>query len=133
MARILVAAEDADVSMLIEMRIAALGHDAVTTPDCREALALLLEKKFDLLVAGNMLPTTSGAMLVRELRTLPGFATFPVIMVTGLDPNPHATGASVCVALGKPFSLRTLSEHVTRLLTTAPQAPTPLTEPAKNQ
>ncbi|MFA6575658.1 MAG: response regulator, partial [Nocardioides sp.] len=100
--------------------IAVLGHDAVSTPDCREALGLLLEKKFDLLIAGNMLPSTSGGMLVRELRTLPDFATFPIIMVTGLDPNPHATGASVCVALGKPFSLRTLSEHVTRLLTTAP-------------
>jgi hypothetical protein len=54
-------------------------------------------------------------------------------MVTGLDPNPRGSGADVCVALGKPFSLRTLSEHVTRLLTAAPEEPMPLTEPPTSQ
>jgi DNA-binding response OmpR family regulator len=120
MARILVAAEDTDTSMLVEMRVVALGHDAVTTPDCREALALLLEKKFDLLVAGNLLLTADGGMLVRELRSTPGFVTFPIILIKGLDLDPPATGADVCVSLGKPFSLRTLSEHVERLLAAAP-------------
>lgn len=116
MARVLVADDDPDILMLVEMRIVGHGHEVVTAPDGRAAHALLVEGSFDLLVVDNMMPNMTGVELVRELRATPEFADLPIIMISALDPD----GADVDVSLVKPFSLQALAGHVTRLLNAAP-------------
>lgn len=115
MARVLVADDDPDILMLVEMRVTHLGHEVITAPDGEQALSLLREQAFDLLVVDNIMPKMTGVELVTAVRSLPEVTRLPIIMISALG----ASGADVDVTMSKPFSLRTLAEHVTRLLVAA--------------
>jgi CheY-like chemotaxis protein len=116
MARVLVADDDPDILMLVEMRVTHLGHEVITAPDGEQALSLLREQSFDLLVVDNIMPRMTGVELVSAVRSQPEATTrLPIIMISALG----ASGADVDVSMSKPFSLQTLAEHVTRLLVAA--------------
>jgi CheY-like chemotaxis protein len=115
MARVLVADDDPDILMLVEMRVTHLGHEVVTAPDGERALTLLREQPFDLLVVDNIMPRMTGVELVGVVRAEPHATRLPIIMMSALGDS----GADVDVSLGKPFSLQNLAEHVTRLLLAA--------------
>lgn len=115
MARVLVADDDPDILMLVEMRVTHLGHEVITAPDGEQALSLLREQSFDLLVVDNIMPRMTGVELVGVVRAEPEATRLPIIMISALG----ASGADVDVSMSKPFSLQTLAEHVTRLLVAA--------------
>lgn len=115
MARVLVADDDPDILMLVEMRVSHLGHEVITAPDGEQALSLLREQAFDLLVVDNIMPKMTGVELVSAVRSLPETTRLPIIMISALGDSE----ADVDVSMSKPFSLQTLAEHVTRLLVAA--------------
>lgn len=106
--------------MLIDLRMSALGHDVVTTHDSVEANARLLACEFSLLVSCNMAPDSMGEQLVAHLRASPGFGAFPIITSNGAGHTGKSTSVDASFAMGKANSLRTLSDHVERLLCAAP-------------
>lgn len=115
MARVHVVDDDPDIRMLIDMHLARLGHEVITACDGEQALALLRGDGIDLLVVDNMMPKLTGVEVVAVLRALPRCTRVPVIMVSAYGPG----DADVDVSLPKPFSLRVLAAHVTRLLPAA--------------
>lgn len=115
MARVLVADDDPDILMLVEMRVTHLGHEVITAPDGERALSLLREQDFDLLVVDNIMPKMTGVELVTAVRSQHEVTRLPIIMISALG----ASEADVDVSMSKPFSLQTLAEHVTRLLVAA--------------
>jgi two-component system response regulator AtoC len=83
------------------------GHDAVAVPGGRQALTLIAERPFDLLVVDNLMPEMTGLELLREIVSAAGHRP-EVVMMTA-----HATIESAIDAmklgaadyLQKPFEI----------------------------
>jgi DNA-binding NtrC family response regulator len=83
------------------------GHDAVAVPGGRQALVLVAERPFDLLVVDNLMPEMTGLELLREIVSTAGHRP-EVVMMTA-----HATIESAIDAmklgaadyLQKPFEI----------------------------
>jgi len=85
------------------------GHDVVATGSPREALRLVTERPFDLLVVDNLMPELGGLELIREVLAATGTGERPqILMMTA-----HATVESAIEAmklgaldyLQKPFEI----------------------------
>jgi len=119
MARILVADDDADIRLLVVMRLQHSGHEVTGVPDGRAALDACRESGPDLVVLDVMMPGMDGLEACRELRAHPTTAKTPVILLTARAQTADveaglAAGADDYVT--KPFSPRDLAERVDSLL-----------------
>src|SRR5262245_26641929 len=71
------------------------GHDGIDTGSPRDALRLLNERPFDLLVVDNLMPELSGLELIRQVVTSMAAADRPqILMMTA-----HATVESAIEAM----------------------------------
>lgn len=78
------------------------GHHVVTAHFAAQALELLREAPFDLLVTDHAMPKMTGAQLALEARNVqPGL---PVLLVSGYAEIPAGTAAGSLPLLPKPFS-----------------------------
>jgi DNA-binding NtrC family response regulator len=97
------------------------GHDVTATGSPREALRLVGERPYDLLIADNLMPELTGVELIREIVNLSGGGDRPqILMMTA-----HATVESAIEAmklgaldyLQKPFEIDEFLVVVDRAIT----------------
>lgn len=79
--KILIAEDDADISMIEEVYLEGAGYQVKVTADGREVTSLLQEESFDLLLLDVMLPGRSGYEICREIREQRKM-DIPILMVT---------------------------------------------------
>ena len=79
---ILVVDDDPFICRLLQIELEASGFEVRTAPDGVRALALVLERCPDLVLADVMMPEMDGFELTRRLRQDPRTAGVPVIMLT---------------------------------------------------
>jgi len=119
MARILVADDDADIRLLVVMRLQHSGHDVTGVGDGRAAVDACRDGDQDLVVLDLMMPGMDGLAACRELRADPTTAKTPVILLTA---RAQASDVEAGMAAGaddyvtKPFSPRELAQRVDLLL-----------------
>lgn len=82
---ILVVDDDEDMCWALERFINMEGHRATVVKSAREAVDLLAEKDFDLLVADVKLPDMDGFELVRSIR--PNHPRLSCVLVSGFYYN----------------------------------------------
>jgi diguanylate cyclase (GGDEF)-like protein/PAS domain S-box-containing protein len=80
--RLLVVDDDPYNRDVLSRRLARRGYDVVVAADGAEALSLIEEQTFDLVLLDQMMPGISGMDLLRLLRGSFSDAELPVIMVT---------------------------------------------------
>lgn len=68
MARILIAIEDAALFGLIDYKLSKNGHDIAGASDGVQALNLLRQEHYDVLLLDIMLPKTDGFQILREIK-----------------------------------------------------------------
>jgi DNA-binding response OmpR family regulator len=117
---LLVADDDEDVLMLVQLRLARSGYEVVVARDGEEALRLAREKQPDLAVLDWMMPKASGLEVLRALRADEQTASIPVLMLTARASASDieqglAAGADDYIA--KPFSPQELATRVQSILT----------------
>jgi CheY-like chemotaxis protein len=96
------------------------GYETMTAGSLLEAVELLQNNKFDLIISDVMIPHIGGLELVDRLKTDPKFASTPVIIMTGMDRDIlNATLTSADAILTKPFDSEQLLEQVKNQLQTA--------------
>ena len=105
-----------------------IGHTYMTASNGQEALQLLAEHPFDMVLLDVMMPVLDGMSTLKALRNLPNqaVATIPVIMVTA-----HAmTGdrerflkAGANGYVSKPIGFEALEAEIQRLARTQPRPP----------
>ncbi len=98
--------------------LAARGFDTVVATDGYEALKLLSNRRFELVVVDVDMPFVSGMTLLRRLRLDPVHAEIPVLML-GADPSAEHETALALGANGymaKPLQIRPLTAMVDSLL-----------------
>jgi DNA-binding response OmpR family regulator len=116
---LLVADDDEDILMLVQLRLARSGYDVVVARDGEEALRLARERHPDLAVLDWMMPKASGLEVLRSIRADEQTASIPVVMLTARASEQDieqgiAAGADDYIA--KPFSPQELASRVQTIL-----------------
>lgn len=70
---------------LLSRRLAKQRHRVEVAPDGREALLLLEQKKFDLVLLDLMMPGMNGFEVLKRMKSDPNMRNVPVIMVSALN------------------------------------------------
>jgi two-component system OmpR family response regulator len=111
---ILIIEDDKMTLNLLQYAIENLGHKAHLAADGDEAINMLTNGNYDLLICDVMMPGISGLSLVSVLRTGRHY-TIPIIMMSTLNNKPlqdAATEAGADDFLAKPFSIEELTEKI---------------------
>ncbi|MFV8752490.1 response regulator [Nannocystaceae bacterium ST9] len=99
--------------------LSARGFDTILATDGYEALNLLHDRRFALVVLDVDMPFVSGMTLLRRLRLDPIHADVPVLML-GADPSPaeheYALAQGASGYLAKPLQVRPLNAMVDSLI-----------------
>jgi two-component system, OmpR family, response regulator len=99
---------------LLQYCIEKLGHKAFLAEDGEEAIKMITDKDFDLLICDIMMPGISGLSLVSVLRTV-HLCTMPIIMMSSINNKPLLDAAFEAGAndfIAKPFAMDDLSEKL---------------------
>jgi PAS domain S-box-containing protein len=105
--RVLVCEDDPDVGKLIQLMLQNAGLASDIAYDAAEAKALLLRQHYAAMTVDLMLPDQDGLSLIRELRSAPGMAHLPVIVVSATAEEGklklHGENLEVIDWIGKPI------------------------------
>lgn len=122
MAQVLVAEDDPDILLLIELRLAREGHTVITAVNGIDALRIALDERPDLIVLDWMMPGLSGIEVCKALRADREARTMRVLMLTA---RAHENDLRVAYEAGvdefliKPFRPGDLQQRVAALLARA--------------
>lgn len=92
---------------LLSRRLALLGHSVTSAESGKEALQLLQEAPFDLVMLDLMMPEMDGYQVLQAIKGQPQFVHLPVIMVSA---NDEIENVVKCIEFGaedylpKPFN-----------------------------
>jgi DNA-binding response OmpR family regulator len=119
MTTVLVAEDDADIRMLMTLKLTQAGHQVRGFGDGLSAAADAREHPPDLAVLDVMMPGMSGLEVCQELRQNPATANIPVILLTAMAREADiaaglAAGADDYIV--KPFSPRDFTMRVNAVL-----------------
>ncbi len=89
------------------------GHQVTTVQAAPEALELLRETRFDLLITDHAMPKMTGAQLAQQARSFQ--PELPILLVSGYAEIPAGTAAHRLPLLAKPFSQRALLQAIADL------------------
>ena len=115
--------EDDEVNLHCGRRLLEnAGYEVAVARDGREALDVLVEGDFDLVLMDIQMPVLDGLETTRMIRTAEPFARFADIPVIALTAHAMAGDREVFLAAGldgylsKPFDLRKVHEEIGRVL-----------------
>ena len=117
--RILVVEDENDIRELIMLHIGREGHMVETCGNGAEALKMLQEREYDLVVLDWMLPEKSGLDITREIRKIAKHDSLGILMVTAKSSNSELIMGLESGAddyLVKPFELSVLMARARALL-----------------
>ena len=118
-ARVFVVDDDPDNCEAIKMSMATAMLRASCVGEPSEALVQLAESQFDLIFLDVNLPEMDGFELCSHIRQIPGYATTPVIFLTGMTTLENRVQSSLSGGndfVGKPFNLHELTVKALTLI-----------------
>ena len=118
-ARILVVDDDPAICEMTYLMLKNEGYKADYALNAEQAIKKINARAADLLLIDWMMPNTDGIDLMRYLRSLPGTANIPIIMLTakgGENDKVKALDLGCDDYLTKPFSKRELAARIKALL-----------------
>src|SRR5215211_206558 len=114
----LVVDDVADVTEMLAVVLTRAGYNVVTAASAPAALRAARERQFDVIISDIGMPEMNGYQLAREMRTMPGYETVPMVAVTGysmFDDKERSTNAGFNAHMTKPIDPRALLELIDRL------------------
>ncbi len=119
MATVLLAEDDADIRLLVTLKLTRAGHQVRGFGDGLSAVTDARENPPDLAILDIMMPVMSGLEVCQALRKDPATAKIPVILLTALAREPDITAGLAAGAddyIVKPFSPRDFLMRVSAIL-----------------
>lgn len=123
MARIIYAEDDQLVGELVQAVLMDAGHAVGVVPDGKAAMAVLANRRPDLLILDMSMPEMSGSEVLDKVRRDPALYDMPVLIITGrvsVADETIARTAGATEYLRKPFDPDELTVIVDRLLRRRP-------------
>ena len=116
MAKILCVDDDEYLTDLLRYALGQAGFDVQMAHSGRDALKLVRDESFDLIVLDNALPDIDGFKVLSSLRT---FSHVPILMLTARPQDQESIAGFDQGAndyLGKPFSVQVVVNRVKAIL-----------------
>ena len=85
MAKILIVDDEADLIMMLQVRLETNGYEVISANDGDEGLKKAETELPDLIILDIMMPRLDGFAVVREVRKNEKIKNTPVIMCSGMD------------------------------------------------
>lgn len=117
--RVLAVDDEASITRIIKVNLEYLGYTVETALSGGEALKLLLQNSYDLLITDVAMPEMDGLELLEHIRQSPELAQLPVILLTAQASEQDITGGyqrGTDLYLTKPFDPNELKIWVSRML-----------------
>ncbi len=116
---VLIADDNADICVLLQVGLSRLAVDIVVASNGREAYDLIVSHRPSLVLLDLVMPEWTGLEVLTKLRETTEFSTLPVIMITARTQDDDIErgfklGASDYVT--KPFNLKELMTKVASIL-----------------
>ena len=121
MARIMVVDDDAHLLRLMKRALTRQDHSVLTTSDGEEAIALLQERRVDLVILDVIMPGVNGIQVCQYIRERPELEAIPILFLTAkkdIEDKVAGFEAGADDYLTKPFDMRELELRVEALLRT---------------
>ena len=120
--RILVVEDDTDSMTLLLHYLKEIGYTNISkTGDPEEALCLLSNESFDLIISDHYMPSMTGIDFFKALRARPAWKDIPFLMTTS-EGRKHkiteAISAGVRSYITKPVDKENLQTKINRLMNT---------------
>ncbi|MGE5140987.1 MAG: response regulator [Rudaea sp.] len=114
--RILVLEDDESVSSLI-CDVLGSDYDVEACDAPRQALKMLKQKPYDLLILDLGLPGIDGVQVIEQIRAEPSLARMGILVVSAYyDLRRRVPSGQVSAVLPKPFSVSELREQAAAIL-----------------
>ena len=126
MARIAVIEDERDLQAVLDYNLRQAGYEVIQAVRGNDGLALVREKRPDLVILDLMLPDVSGTEICKALKRDPATQGIPILMLTARGEEiDRVVGLEVGADdyLAKPFSPRELLARLRALLRRAQAAP----------
>ena len=114
----LVVDDVADVTEMLAVVLTHAGYSVVTAASAPAALTAASERQFDVIISDIGMPEMNGYQLARQMRTMPGYETVPMVAVTGysmFDDKERSTNAGFNAHMTKPIDPRALLDLIEQL------------------
>ena len=117
-ARVLLAEDDTALRRYLGIVLRRAGYEVIAAADGLEALRLSLSSPVSAVVTDAVMPRLGGPELCRLLRARAGYASLPVVLLTGLEAAAHPAGdaSRPDARLTKPVRADDLLSCLARLL-----------------
>lgn len=122
---ILIADDEHHIRSVVAQKLRGAGYEVIETRDGEEALEAALQTTPDLVITDFQMPLLSGLELCASLKAREATRNVPAILLTARG---HAVGGdelartNITKIIDKPFSAKTLLEHVQSVLTQGPSS-----------
>ncbi len=117
--RILAVDDEPGIARLIKVNLERAGYEVETANDGAEALELIENGLYDLIITDVMMPRMDGMELLNTIRSRPELSDLPVILLTAKSSDADVTqgySLGTDMYLTKPFSPPELLTWVARVL-----------------
>jgi CheY-like chemotaxis protein len=115
MTRILVVEDDSNLRVVIRMVLERAGYEVDEARHGAAALESIGLEMPDLVIADMTMPVMGGVELVGRIRSDPGLASIPIVLLSGLQVDSTVVGLVSAVVL-KPFEPAELIASIDRTL-----------------
>jgi len=118
-ATILIVDDDDLNRELLSQLLKKEGHQSATAENGRQAMAMLMGRKFDLVLLDIMMPEMNGFQVLERVKADPDLRHVPVIVVSAMDEIKHV---AKCIEMGaedhlpKPFDRLLLNARISACL-----------------
>jgi DNA-binding NtrC family response regulator len=113
-AQVLVVDDDPLLLALLVETLTAIGYGVTGAPGGIDALDILQDRKFDLMVTDIKMPNLDGIQLLKKVRR--HYPDMPVVFITGVATPEMISKAAPDGFLAKPFRINHIEELIERTL-----------------
>jgi CheY-like chemotaxis protein len=116
--RVLVVDDVFDVIDMLSVLLTHAGYEVATASSAREAIDLIQENQFDIIISDIGMPEMNGYQLAEAVRSLPGYERVPMVAVTGysmFDDRARSLTAGFTEHLTKPIDPRAFLKLIEQL------------------
>ena len=124
MAHILIAEDDVSVQSFVSRALTHRGHKITAVSDGSQALEMLEQQDFDLLISDIVMPGLDGIELA--MRVSDDYPDLPILLMTGYSAErqrAHNVDELICEVVTKPFTLRQICDSAERVVASKAEVP----------
>jgi len=115
MMSILIVDDEFDGRRALEILLELQGYEVSSAAGGSEALAMLRDKEFDVILTDWMMPVMSGGELISRIRAEKLAEGIPIIVLTAASEAVRSARPPCARVIGKPLEIPALLEAITEL------------------